>query len=358
VITRAYVGKLGERPRAADIGRFLWSRFARVWPVWILVTLIFAVVLLVTRSAERADSYSAHVTMLNTIEQLLMVQLWSSDTIARTSYVVPGWSLSAEWLAYVCFPLLAVALFRLRRLPWWVLAAGSVALMTPFALTCLTNGDNQDLWLMRIAGGFLAGALMSLAVLRIRVTPRVERLAAVVAVVAVGELLVTCWWSVAQGSPSRSGAAVVAFPVLVGALAISREGLTRALSTPLMQVGGRISYSLYLLHTCVFLIFETIAHGSYLLRPGGPYYMLLLPQIILLTIPVSYLLWRYVEEPSRRWLLAHPPRLPVRPGTGPDTADAPVDRASQNPGPTAEDRSGDTPGRAGAERSVIPTSGG
>jgi peptidoglycan/LPS O-acetylase OafA/YrhL len=316
VITHSYVDRLGLRPRAADIGHFLWARLARVWPVWVLVSTVFAIVLLSLGDPNRADSYSAPVTWWNTVDQLLMVQLWSSDQLARTSYVVPGWSLSAEWLAYVCFPALALLLYRLRRLPWWLLAGGSVSAMVPFAYLCVTRGDTQDAWQLRIAAGFLAGALMCLAVRRVRLTPRIERLAAVVAVTAAGELLITCWWSAALAGVSRAGVAVLVFPVLVGALALSREGLARALSTPLMQVGGRISYSLYLLHTTVFLIFEYVARAVPPLVPGGTLYRLLLPQVILLTIPLSYLLWRYVEEPARRWMMAHEPRLGRRPGTG------------------------------------------
>lgn len=309
VITHSYIDRLGARPRAQDVGRFLWSRLARVWPVWVLVSAIFAVVLLVVGDPNRADSYSAPVTWGNSVTQLLMVQLWTSDGLARTSYVVPGWSLSAEWLAYVCFPALALVLHRLRRLPWWLLAGGSLLAMVPFAHLCVTTGDTQDAWQMRIIGGFLAGALMCLAVRRVRVTPRIERLAAVVAVTAAGELLIACWWSAALDGPGRAGVSVLAFPVLVGALALSREGLARALSTPLMQVGGRISYSLYLLHTTVFLIFEYVARAVPQLVPGGTLYMLLLPQVILLTIPLSYLLWRYVEEPAQRWMMRHQPRL-------------------------------------------------
>lgn len=309
VITHSYIDRLGPRFRAHEVGRFLWSRLARVWPVWVLVSAIFAVVLLAVGDPHRADSYSAPVTWWNSLTQLLMVQQWSSDELARRSYVVPGWSLSAEWLAYVCFPGLALVVFRLRRLPSWLLAGGSLLAMVPFAHLCVTTGDTQDAWQMRIIGGFLAGALMCLAVRRVRATPRIERLAAVVAVTAAGELLITCWWSAALDGPSRAGVAVLVFPVLVGALALSREGLSRALSAPLMQVGGRISYSLYLLHTTVFLIFEYVARAVPPLVPGGTLYTLLLPQVILLTIPLSYLLWRYVEEPAQRWMMGYRPRL-------------------------------------------------
>ena len=310
VITHSYLSRMGDRPRPGLMGRFLWARFARVWPVWVAVTAVFAVVLLVTGSASRTDSYSAEVSMRSTIEQLLMVQLWGSDTIVRTSYVVPGWSLSAEWLAYVCFPLLALLLFRLRRLPWWLLATLSVLAMAPFAASSLLYGDNQNLWEIRIAGGFLAGALMNMAVRRLSVTPAVRRWAGGVAVLAVLELVLVGLWSSSWTGLSKSGVAVLLFPVLVGALALSTGALARALGTPVMQLGGRISYSLYLVHTCLFIVLDTVASRQPALAAGTPNYMAVLPQVVLLTLPAAYLLWRFVEEPCRNWLMAHQPRLP------------------------------------------------
>jgi peptidoglycan/LPS O-acetylase OafA/YrhL len=309
VITHSYLDRLGPRLGAAAAGRFLWARFARVWPVWAVVSTAFAFVLVVTGDPQRPDSYSAPVTVANSLSQVFMVQVWARDSLARTSYVVPGWSLSAEWLAYVCFPVLALVLFRLRRAPWWLLAAGSLLAMVPFAAMCLRRGDNQELWQLRIVAGFVAGALMNMAVQRLRSTARIERLAASVAVLAVAGLPAVFLWSAMQGPVARSGVAVLAFPVLVGALAVARRGPLRALGHPVMQLGGRISFSLYLLHSCVFLVFESVVRHSSALAPGGGWYALLLPVVVLSTVPLSWLLWRHVEEPSRHFLMAHAPRL-------------------------------------------------
>jgi peptidoglycan/LPS O-acetylase OafA/YrhL len=308
VITHAYLERLGHRPRIADAARFLWARVARVWPVWAVVSTAFAGILLLTGDPERPDSYSAPVTLLNSLRQLFMVQTWSSETLARTSYVVPGWSLSAEWLAYCCFPLLALVLYRLRRAPWWLLAAGSLAAMVPFAVVCLRLGDVQDLWQVRIAGGFVAGALMNMAVRRLGDRPAVARLATVVAVLAILAVPTVFLWSWLQGPVPRSGVVVLIFPVLVGALALCARGPARVLALPLLQVGGRISYSLYLVHSCVFLLFEVNARESAFLVPGGRAYALLFPLVILSTLPAAWLLWRFVEEPARLRMMAVFPR--------------------------------------------------
>jgi peptidoglycan/LPS O-acetylase OafA/YrhL len=308
VIANAYLSTLGPRFAVRPVARFLWARFARIWPVWVVVSGLFMVFLLITGAADEPGSGSAPVTLLNTLDQLLMVQQWNSAGIERTSYVVPGWSLSAEWLAYVCFPVAALFLFRLRRLPALVLAAGSVLALVPSAYLTYKVGDATDRWEIRIAGGFLAGVLMGMAVARVRLTARVERIAAGVALAVVVELVIVCWWSIVQQPTSYAGVGVVLFPVLVGALALSRTGLARPLQAPIMQLGGKISYSLYLVHSCALIGFETLAHQFESLAPGSRLYALVLPQVILAAVGFSYLMWRYVEEPSRRWLMAHGPK--------------------------------------------------
>jgi peptidoglycan/LPS O-acetylase OafA/YrhL len=272
--------------------------------------------------------------LANSVRQLFMVQTWSDDTIARTSYVVPGWSLSAEWLAYCCFPLLALALYRLRRAPWWLLAAGSALAMVPFAAICLRQGDVQELWQVRIAGGFVSGALMSLAVRRLPDTPAVQRLATAVTVLALAAIPAVFLWSSLQGPVPRSGLVVLVFPMLVGSLALSRRGPARLLALPLAQLGGRVSYSLYLVHTCVFLVFEVYARQSALLVPGGRAYALLFPLVVLSTVPLAWLLWCLVEEPGQRRLMSllpirhrAVPELPAQRAAGPLLADRPVARS-------------------------------
>jgi peptidoglycan/LPS O-acetylase OafA/YrhL len=324
VIANAYLATMGPRFKPRDVIRFLWARFARVWPVWAVVTIGFGAFLLVMDQSQ-SDSNSVSVTVWHTVEQLLMVQLWSSRGILETSYVVPGWSLSAEWLAYCCFPLLALIVFRVRRLPAPVLVALSLLAMVPLAWVTWSLGDSQDRWILRIAGGFLAGMFMSMAVLRLRVTARLERLAGLATLLVLTEIILTTWWSAAQ-PVARSAVSILLFPLLVGSLALASNWLTRALTTPFMQLGGRTSYSLYLVHSCGLALFSALGKLSDRFASGQPLYTILLPQVMLATIVLAYPMWRWVEEPSRRWLLAHPPYKRTRrdPAVPPAQAQVPL----------------------------------
>lgn len=116
------------------------------------------------------------------------------------------------------------------------------------------------------------------------------------------------WWSDALGG-GRGAVAAVTFPVLIGALALSTRGISRWLSTETMVVGGRISFALYLVHIPVFEIVYTLMGWHPRIAPGTTLGALLLPHALLVTLPLAWLVHRYLEERARRWLR---PRGPER----------------------------------------------
>jgi peptidoglycan/LPS O-acetylase OafA/YrhL len=179
------------------------------------------------------------------VQQLLMVQMWNDQFLDGASWVGPTWSLSAEWLAYTLFPVAALVFFRLRTLPVVVLAAGSLALMTPIAWAYLSTGNPYYpwSWAVRVLCGFGAGVLAYLAVRRMRSTEKVRSRASVLA--AATPLAIAAGLIVGEVAGSGHGGAVlVLFPVLVGALALADRGPATVLARPWAVQGGRISYSL------------------------------------------------------------------------------------------------------------------
>jgi peptidoglycan/LPS O-acetylase OafA/YrhL len=138
----------------------------------------------------------------------------------------------------------------------------------------------------------------------------------VVAVLALVEIVVGLWWGFwrGQGAGDFGGVVVVAFPVLVGALALSTRGLSRFLSTGPMVHGGKISYSLYLVHVPVFEIFWTYMDWDERIAPGSALGTFLVPHVFLLTVLLAHLSFRYLEEPARLALRGWGPgkqRLPA-----------------------------------------------
>ena len=316
VITLTYVDKLGARPTLRGSVTFWWTRICRIWPVHVLVTSLFGIWLLVKASRHHPGPVALQavqpvVDLPHWLEQLLMVQLWHRPSFVGASWVGPAWSISAEWAAYALFPLLVPVLWRLRKAPPLVTGALSLLFMVPWAYTMEHGVSYPYSWAVRIAGGFLAGAFLCLAVRRIRRSDRVDRIAARVAVLATLEMLVVLWAdSAKRGSTNSGGLVVLTFPVLVGALALSTQGMSRWLSTDAMVLGGKISFSLYLLHMPILEIGYTLMAWYPRLAPGTRLGTLLLPHLFLAAVLLAYLVHRFVEEPAR--LALRGIRLPRR----------------------------------------------
>ncbi|MGY2066881.1 acyltransferase family protein [Blastococcus sp. SYSU DS0619] len=305
VLAHNYVTVLGSRPGLRATADFYWARLSRIWPTWMVVLGAVSVGLVVRESLTGQASRAATGSGLDAaavLRQVLLVQVWDRPDYAATGPVGPGWSLSAEWLAYLVFPLVVVLLFRVRGWRPAVLGGLAVAAVTPFAWACVASGthDWRWSWLLRLAGCFLAGALVALCARRIRATGRAVRAAGGVAAGAAVLIVLVAWVAGAE----RSGVAVVAFPVLVGALALADGGPARALAAGPVVLGGRVSFALYLVHMAVFETAWTLAD----VVPGaGPLLHLLVP---VLPLPAAWLLWRFVEEPARRRMRALGPARP------------------------------------------------
>ncbi|MFR9803222.1 acyltransferase family protein [Pseudonocardia sp. RS010] len=311
VIAYTYLEQLGPRLSAGSTGRFVWARACRIWPAYALVLHMFGI-WLVARAVYGSDpdiAFQAVQPVLSPgewLQQVVMVQMWGDPYLDGASWVGPTWSISAEWLAYLLFPLLAVVFHRMRDLPVGVLAAGALALMTPIAAAYLTTGSPYYpwSWLVRVLCGFGAGILTYLVVRRLRHRPDLGRAASAVAT-ATPVLIAVGLLAGELVAPGRGGAVLVLFPVLVGALALADRGPACWLARPAMVHGGRISYALYLIHIPMFEVYWLGLRryggfgGSTLLAADGALAHVLGLAVLGATVPAAHLLYRWVEEPAR-----------------------------------------------------------
>ncbi|WP_051580708.1 acyltransferase family protein [Pseudonocardia acaciae] len=313
VIAFTYLGKLGPRLRVRTAGRFLWARVCRIWPVYALVTTAFGAFLLfkLIRLGDTAPAYQdvqPALTVGSWLNQLAMVQMWPHPWHDGMSWVGPAWSISAEWLAYVLFPVTALLFYRLRKAPRWLLGPAAVLLMAPVATLCLVSGSPYFpfSWMARVLAGFAAGVLVYLVVREIPRTARVRRVASWVSWLVLAAVLAGLWWgdSVNPGpaGTERGGIVLLLFPLLVGALALADRGPARVLSTRWSVHGGRISYSLYLVHVPLFEVLWTFMHRTEVLQPDTPLATVLTPVAFIATFALAHALYKLVEEPARRAL--------------------------------------------------------
>jgi peptidoglycan/LPS O-acetylase OafA/YrhL len=318
VIARGYLEECGRRWSTAGAARFVANRFARVWPAWATVTLLacawFVTADLIGLRGRVADLYPP-IDVVSLLRQLTMTQMWGAESLLGTSYVTPGWSISAEWLAYLAFPLLALAVRPLLRAHPAVNLVLATAAMSPLAVTSFLHGtdDVEMHWLLRIACSFTAGMLAACAFADLEVTERGRRWGQPLTLgglATVGTVLLWAHWRTAQDLLAGGhvgvygGVAVLCWPVLITGLALTDGRLTRFLAQDAMVYGGRVSYCLYLTHALVKDIgLGVIWHDASAAGARAPGVVLLVPALVVVSFLSAAALHHGVEEPARRRLV-------------------------------------------------------
>ena len=111
-------------------GDFLWNRLARVYPLH-LATLLG--VGLMAAGAGLAGIVVGHniVSWEALPANLLLVHAWGFAPVSGWNHA--SWSISAEWFAYLTFPVFAFAAWRLREKPFLAvgLALALIAILYP-----------------------------------------------------------------------------------------------------------------------------------------------------------------------------------------------------------------------------------
>jgi peptidoglycan/LPS O-acetylase OafA/YrhL len=325
ILTHTYITKLGPALSRDGTLRFWWLRLARIYPVHFVMLNIAGLAAIAQQKVGQAPVGSRDwLNPVGWLKQALLVQEWGPNP--QRGWNFPAWSLSMEWLAYLLFPLLILAVFWFRnRLSTGVLCLLWVVVLLPllwYGAAYTSDPYYISGWgsTIRVLTEFTAGSLTYLIVARLseggvdgapRV--RVERLATTLSVL-LPVLLVVCavvlghigalQWpgsSTDDSLPPKYHLELV--PLLVawiGALALSRRGVSRWLATDLLVLGGYISYSLYLTHTVWYGLWR--AGMKVVGINSGALYALGVVGLIAGALVIAWLMWRYVEEPAREWM--------------------------------------------------------
>ncbi|EJN08093.1 acyltransferase [Herbaspirillum sp. YR522] len=295
VMMHVYSGVFAAGSTVAAYGTFMWARVARLYPVHLLSMILMLVMVLATSRAGEFFALGGRYSAGAFAGSLLMLH---APWIDYRSWNYPSWSISAEWHAYLLFPLLVPVVLRLRRAMATIVALACV--LVPFALYLQhvqpdqypTNGV---VVLARVLPLFLLGMLLfhfrSQRVLR-------SGLAALLIVLATLVLL-----SIDRWAP----AAVLLAPALVLA-AMSPNWLQAALRHDSLLLLGRISYSLYMTHALVerFISVAMGAASKYAHRDlaADPVVAFCAWGAgVIAAVCLGYLVCRWIEDPARHWLM-------------------------------------------------------
>src|SRR5262249_28401847 len=160
-------------PNGSAVQIFLWHRFIRLYPVHITVLAGLVAIVSVASPAGFTLNNPQEWQWNDLFWQLTLLHAWG--VTASPGWNAPSWSISAEWFAYLLFPLLAPALMWVRRRAIALLIA--VAALAATALLFAAAGWTLNTWvgapaLARVFGEFRCGAAPCRAIALSAKSPR------------------------------------------------------------------------------------------------------------------------------------------------------------------------------------------
>jgi peptidoglycan/LPS O-acetylase OafA/YrhL len=291
ILCHVYLPQIGEG--RFSYREFLWIRLARIYPVH-LATLVGLGLAVAAASMAGVSVGDKLVVWSSLPAHLTLTQAWGLAPEGGWNH--PSWSISAEWFAYLSFPLFAWVAWRLRSRPGvaMALAIGFIAFIYPafhnlvgFPLTSATISWGA----LRIVPCFALGCatylLWSAHPLRARG----------VALAAAGAALMAILGGAQFGAPAPL--LVVLFGALIYSLANMESARSRLLTAPAFVYLGEVSYSIYMICVPWQLVCENAAHKVF----GLPGQTLPLPLWIALLVgiaPAAMALHHFVERPARQ----------------------------------------------------------
>ena len=269
---------------------FLLLRLARIYPLYILMTLITAVLITTVLS----DTYRFDDNVLRALPfNAVMIQVWG------TAYAIvpPSWSISTEWAAYMLFPFsILVAMWLPRRYALLGVAVSFAALIAvafgPMWMTKTRHLPGQLNVVHSYAPGTtlrcLASFYIGLVAYRFKALMPSRASLPLLAVA----VILLCF-------RTTDLYLVAVFAALIMALSHDEGPVARVLQSRVAYWLGVVSFALYLVHDIIqkiiFKSFPAWGFGADVPK------MTWVAVSIAVSIAIAALAHYYYEKPSRRW---------------------------------------------------------
>jgi peptidoglycan/LPS O-acetylase OafA/YrhL len=291
-------------------GSFLWARIARIYPTH-LATLLMMVVLWFGATKMGATLAEGAFEVSQIPAHLLMIHAWG--VVGSDGWNFPSWSISAEWFAYLAFPVLFGAVTILLRAgrgvggPICALVVSVAMFYVLYMASAYRGVELTDLtWgggALRIIPSFLGG--VALWQLGNRMT--VNRDTAIAGLIVAAMVIVTA------SSLEWAGAGI--WPALLAIVFFTAETAKQSgaapqsdgvIASPTWVWLGEISFAIYMIHLPVDIAYFQLVERL----QGGPEGVWLLIHFVLVTIVsvvAGAVLHHFWERPARNFLRRYAP---------------------------------------------------
>lgn len=290
-----------EKVRSAPgYRKYLWGRFVRTYPAYLITLVVAGCLALAYPSDFRALSgQDFPYTTGNLVGNIfLMGSVPGFRPINGTS-----WFVGCVFAAYLVFPVLA---WWARRLSPRAALGSAVGVLTVGVVLVIMSAPRSIMWIMaphemwlRIATEFTAGVLLCTwwrAKPRRSVRWDITAICVVVAVVALSYV-----------APRDNPASFLAMPLIalfVVSCASASGPVARLLSSRPMQWGGKVAYSVILVHGITYLVFEQIVRWQDLVDAGLVVRIGWLVVFAMWIVGSAAALHYFIDMPVRRRLLS------------------------------------------------------
>ncbi len=323
VLAHVYNERFHSAVNRLSYGRFLFARFARIYPLHLFVLSGFVALELVQLVSWLGKNsapplldmigtddgpFSGSQSLSDLGANLFLVHAWTLDPRA-TSWNHPSWSISSEWFAYLFVPFLLILAAKLNRHPkttqqqWLIIAAIALPLIVLFSISISTR------WGLDVAGihgliRCLAESWLGIVIYRIYHHGHLKELWQK----STTMLFFLAWIIMVMWFDANDTLAIPAFAGLILCASYNSGPITRFLNAKPNIYLGEISYSVYMTHIFVMQIFLLVWPKLTGEKFGVD--LTLIQSLSLLTLSLAAVLvtsavtYRAVELPARRWLRA------------------------------------------------------
>lgn len=310
IMMHVYSNQFKNKIQPETLKNFLVARFARVYPLH-----LFSLLLLVVVVRWLTNWGNPPIILEQPSDILPNIFLLHSFGVTNIySWNIPSWSISAEWAAYLLFPIIALFINKKRTLSVILLVV--LVIVAYYAIMYLLPRKNPinpaipvphnlnttfDYGYIRGIAGFTAGVLVYL-LYKLRDFRKAFSSDIASFVIIVGIII-------AMHFSLNDGITVALFAMLVLSFTANNGRIAKFCNREFLQFLGNISYSVYLMQ--IFLQ-EPFSHGA--LLPGtvgigrgkqnidfstGVMYCVV---YLILLILLSYVTYQWVERPSRKFI--------------------------------------------------------